>query len=271
MKIARKVVTMLVALVLMCTLLTTAALASEDGYVWVSAEQSDGTAALIMTNTTVTDGVIRVTYDSSKLTYVSTEVAEEYVAMYAVNAQQSGTVLISWVAPEAYTLTEEAVCLIRVNFTGVGETGDFVLTGTANDAQGNPVDIGDAPDKTALKVAVAEAEALDESKYTEESFAKVETALADAREVLADGLATQEEVDAAEAALRDAIAALEERIVETVPPTTGATETTEETKEPGNSTTGDDSQVMLFAVIGLASAACVIIMLVQMKKKGGRG
>ena len=63
-------------------------------------------------------------------------------------------------------------------------------------------------DKTALAAAIAEAEALNEADYTEESWAALQTALADAENVLADNDATQDEVDAAKEALEAAVAAL---------------------------------------------------------------
>ena len=64
-------------------------------------------------------------------------------------------------------------------------------------------------DVTALKAAIAEAEKLDAALYTEETYTAVQTALAEARQVLANTDATQEEVDAAAQALNDAIDALQ--------------------------------------------------------------
>ena len=60
-------------------------------------------------------------------------------------------------------------------------------------------------DKSALESAVSLAEALVEEDYTPESWAALQEALAAAKEVLANDDATQEEVDAALAALRQAI------------------------------------------------------------------
>ena len=60
-------------------------------------------------------------------------------------------------------------------------------------------------DKSALSTAIKEAEALNADEYTEESWAAVETALADAKAVYDNPEATQVEVDEATAALNAAI------------------------------------------------------------------
>ena len=67
-------------------------------------------------------------------------------------------------------------------------------------------------DKTALNERIAEAEALDENGYTEESWAKLAEALAAAKTVAEDANAAQDAVDAAAAALADAKAGLEARV-----------------------------------------------------------
>ena len=76
----------------------------------------------------------------------------------------------------------------------------------------------------ALEAAVQEAKALDESKYTEDSFAAVKEALEKAQEVLADETASQSQVDAAEAALTAAVQALKEKEEQTEPADTKALE-----------------------------------------------
>ncbi len=62
--------------------------------------------------------------------------------------------------------------------------------------------------KTSLEAAITAAEALDLTAYTDESVANLQTALAAAREVLANEAATQEEVNAATASLNAAVEAL---------------------------------------------------------------
>lgn len=272
MKIARKVVTVFALAALLCTLLATAAFAAGSGSLWLSVDRAEGTAVRIITDTVVTDGVVKLTYDSSVLTYESTEVTADYVAMYAVNAEEDGVVLISWVAPGMYTLGDEAVCLIRVNFSGTEESA-ITLTGTAHDAQGSELTFADAPDTAALADAIAAAEALDASLYTEDSYAAVAEALEAAKTVLNDTTATQAEVDSAEKALRDAIAELVKISADTG---------TEETKEPteattakpnddngDNSQTGDGSMIWVVLAVCVLSAVGVVILLIKMKPKKG--
>lgn len=277
MKIARKVVTVLTMAALLCTLFAATAFAAESGSLWAAVEQSEGTVALIVTDTTVTDGVVKVTYDSSVLTYESTEVTAEYVAMYAVNAEEAGVVLISWVAPGPYELKDESVCLIRVNFSGKEEKNSITLTGTAHGEDGKELNFADAPDTAALEKAIADAKALDESEYTEESYADVETALAAAEAVLADGTATQAEVDAAEEALRDAMDALvkdsggtETESTEDDTTESSATSATKNTEDNGgNSNTGDSSMIMVVMAVCILSAVGIVLLLVRMKSRKG--
>lgn len=274
MRIARKTVTLVTLAALLCTLLAATAFAAENGSLWAAVEQTEGTVALIVTDTTVTDGVVKVTYDSTKLTYKSTDVTAEYVAMHAVNAEEAGVVLISWVAPGPYELEDEAVCLIRVNFSGTEEENSIRLTGTAHDKDGNELSFADAPDTSALEKAIAEAGELEKSDYTEESFEALEEALAEAEEVLADSTATQEEVDAAEKALREAMDALEKVSGGTETESTKGEETesssTRNTENSGgNSNTGDSSMTTFFVALGTLSAAGIALLLVQMKSEKG--
>lgn len=72
-------------------------------------------------------------------------------------------------------------------------------------------------DKTALQKAITDAEAVDTSKYTDDSVAAMTKALNDAKTVNGNADATQADVDAAAKALNDAIQALKEKDV--TPPT----------------------------------------------------
>ena len=65
-----------------------------------------------------------------------------------------------------------------------------------------------AADASALSALIERAEALNESQYTAETWAPFAAALTQARGVLANGSATQEEVDAAQSALQQAMDAL---------------------------------------------------------------
>lgn len=211
MKRVNKFLRGLALVIVMCILMAPVAMAAETGEVWLSLSQSEngkGTNALIVTDTTVTDGLVKVTYDPEVLTYQGVMVSSEHVAMHAVNADEAGVVLISWVAPEAYEHDGSAITLIEVKFAGVSEA--VAANGLAHDDQGNALTIGTV-DTSALEEALAEAEKLNGEDYTGESWAALEDAKAAAEDVLKDPTATQEEVDAAAQALVEAMAALEEK------------------------------------------------------------
>lgn len=205
MKRVRNSARVLALALVLCMMMTMGVFAA-NGSVWITeTDTDDGTVAFIVTDTTVTDGVVAVNYDASKLTYQSVTVNESCVAMHAVNADEAGVVLISWVAPEAF-VPQGNELLIQVNFAGTSDK-DVTLEGDITGA-----DITEAPadvDKLALLKTIWQAQALDEEDYTAESWADLEEALAAAEAVYADPAATQEEVDAATAALQAAIDALE--------------------------------------------------------------
>ncbi len=95
-------------------------------------------------------------------------------------------------------------------------------------------------DKTELAKAVKAATALDKDDYTADTWAAVEDALTDAELVLAEEDATQRDVDAAEKALEDAVAALKK-------PVTGPV-------------TGDSAPIVLWTILLCLSAAAVVIL-----------
>lgn len=206
MKSVNKLLRLLAMVLVIGMMMATVAFAAETGKVWLSITGSEeDTVALIVTDTTVTDGLVKVTYDPEAMTYKGTEVTGEYVAMFSVNAEEAGTVLISWVAPEAYEADGTALTLITVSFEG---SGTAEATGVAHDAEGNELPIGSV-DTYALEEAIAKAEALTEEDYTGESWTALEEAKEAAEAVLADPTATQAQIDEAAAALEEAIAALE--------------------------------------------------------------
>ena len=205
MKRVRNSARVIALALVLCMMLTMGVFAAANGSVWITeTDTDDGTVAFIITDTTVTDGLVEVRYDADNLTYQMVTVNETYVAMHAVNADEAGVVLISWVAPEAVQ-PADSDWLIQVNFAGASDE-DVTLAGSVTGGE-----ITEAPvvDKTELQKAVLEAQGLNEDDYTAETWADLEEALAAAEAVLADPTATQEEVDAATAALRAAIDALE--------------------------------------------------------------
>lgn len=227
MKSVNKLLRLLAVVLVISMMMATVAFAAETGKVWLSVTQSGkDTVALIVTDTTVTDGLVKVTYDPEALTYKGVMVSSEYVAMHSVNAEEAGTVLISWVAPEAYEADGSALTLIEVTFEG--EDTAIEATGMAHDAEGNELPIGTV-DTSALEEAIDEAETLNGEDYTEETWTALEEAKEAAEAVLADPTATQDEVDEAAAALKEAIAALEKAPAE---PSEEPTEPSEEPTEP---------------------------------------
>lgn len=212
MKRARNSVRVIALAAALCLLLTMGVFAAENGSVWITETDTDnGTTAVVVTDAAVTDGVVTVNYDAEKLTYESVTPNDTYVAMHAVNTEDAGVVRISWVAPAAAAPAGND-WLFRVNFAGASDetvTMEGVLTGGT---------ITDAPevDKTDLQKAVLEAQGMNEEGYTAETWTGLEEALAAAEAVLADPTASQVEVDAAAAAVRAAIDALEEiQVVDT--------------------------------------------------------
>ena len=200
MKRVRNSVRVIALAVMLCMMLTMGVFAAETGSVWITETDTDaGTAAVIITDTAVTDGVVTVTYDADKLTYQGVTANETYVAMHAVNADEAGVVAISWVAPGAVD-PADTDWLIQVDFAGTSDTAAS-LAGSVTGAV--------IVDKTELEKAVLEAQGLNAEDYTAETWADLEEALAAAEAVLADPTPTQEEVDAAAAALRAAMDALE--------------------------------------------------------------
>lgn len=242
MKLAGKAVTALLLAALMVLMLPMAAFAAEDGKVWLAVSEEDGmTAAVIVADTLVTDGLVVMTYDSEKLTYVGVETEDTYVAMHAVNAEKPGVVKISWVAPGPYETDGSAFGLICVLFEGVEEESTITINGTAYDDEGNTVVVGAGVDTSALEKAIADAEAVKKDKYTDESVAAMEDALEAAKVVLADPLKTQSEVDAAAKTLRDFINALKQ-------------------VEVSSAETGDETLVGMFMVLAVTSAAALVVM-----------
>lgn len=220
MKFAKKAVTAMLLAALMIVMLPVSAFAAEDGKLWLSVSEENGeTAALVVANTQVTDGLVVVTYDSEALTYIGLTAMDDCVAKFAVNSDESGIVKISWVAPGPYEVDGNAFAIFNLQFEGVEEESTVKLNGVAHDDAGNVVSVGEGVDTAALEQAISDAKAVNKDKYTDESVAALEKALADAEAMLAASQKTQEQVDAAAKTLRDAINGL--KVIETVSPGTG--------------------------------------------------
>lgn len=209
MKHVKKIACTLVLAALFCAMLAMAVSAADDGAIWLNTVQNDDTATVfIVTDATVTDGLVEITYDAETMEVENVVPDEAYVAHYSINGNEDGVMKIAWVAPKPYETNGKGVSPISVRFRIKGEAA-ATMTGTAYDKDGNEVPICDALDTSELEKAILEAEALDEDKYTEESWAALAEAVDSGEAVLNDPTATQAEVDAATAAIRSAIEALE--------------------------------------------------------------
>ena len=123
-----------------------------------------------------------------------------------------------WLGAEGNFAEEKKVTFAETFEVKAGDVFIFAVDANGNDSyDGGRLSVAitavDEPApggavKTELETAVAEAQALNEADYTEESWAALQTALADAENVLADNDATQDKVDAAKEALEAAVAAL---------------------------------------------------------------
>ena len=183
-----------------------------------------GSATITATDSAGHDTTCRVTVTAVTLTGVTltgtTQEGETLTANITPTAAVSAST-IRWYRVDAdsngadiplnnnnnttYTLTTDDVDhQIKVSVTGAGN-----YTGTVT-ATSDTV-IAAETDTTELAQAIKDAEALNSTDYTEDSWADLQAALSAAKETLADETATQDDVDAAAKALTDAIAALEEK------------------------------------------------------------
>ena len=98
MKSVKRTARMMALAVAVCMLLTMSVFATETGSFWAAESSAEGEAAVMGTGV-VTDGVVEMTYDADALSPEDLQVNEKYVAMYSVNAEEEGVLLIAWVAP----------------------------------------------------------------------------------------------------------------------------------------------------------------------------
>ena len=167
----------------------------------------------------ITNGSITLQYDASVLTVADVKVSDAY-AMNSVNTETAGTVTLTWVGSE---LTADKSLMLTLQLeVAEGTVKDLTYTAVSNGcftdtaavevADASVTMAFDAPvDTTELEKAIAAAEAVDSSKYTQESYAVLTAALNNAMSVLTSADATQETVNAAAKAIYDAIAGLAEK------------------------------------------------------------
>ena len=113
--------------------------------------------------------------------------------------------------PRSYKAVETAIALAEEVLADPAATQSAVNAAeeTLNNAMAS-LECKILKDTSKLIRAITKANCLDKSKYTEESYAAVEEALANAKAVLADPYAKQQDVDQAAKALNDAMDALVE-------------------------------------------------------------
>lgn len=129
-----------------------------------------------------------------------------------------------------------------------------------------------AADTGALTEALEAVKNLNKTEYTEESWAALEKAVADAYAVLDNADATQEEIDAATEAVYAAITALE-RTTPVVPEDPGKPSAPSDGNEPAGGQddavkTGDTTPVMV-PVIGMICAVAAVVLLLYKKRYSG--
>lgn len=149
MKIARKMLCAMIAVMILCAMLAMPAFAAETGHLWLNVKgaQQKNTTVVVCADTTVTNGMVEVHYDASKMTYKDISVNEAYVANVAVNTDTEGVVKIAWVAPGYFETDEAELDLINVRFEGVADAQEIAVSGKVYDAEGQLVEIISAAQK----------------------------------------------------------------------------------------------------------------------------
>lgn len=215
MKRVTNTIRVLAMVMMVCMLLTTVVFAAPTGSAWLNVEESKAdrtTTAAIMADVAVTDGLVTITYDSDALTYKGLTVDRTKVAMHAVNADEPGTIKISWVAPLENKKGNNGKGqnkknpLIQVEFTGTSD--EITISGDFYTADGTVISLA-ALDTSALEELIATAESLNKKDYTSPSYNAVKKALKNAQKLLEDDNVTQEEIDEAAQELKDALDNLE--------------------------------------------------------------
>ena len=148
------------------------------------------------------------TNDAGIVSYTFGDLDNDQTFTFAVRKNQTAPTGEIWVCEEKHVVvTDAASKIVTVDDTAIADVKEIVFTLTK---EGDPT----RADKTALKKVIAQAEALDASAYTEESFAKVTAELENAIAVDENADATQAEVDEAANALEEAISNLVKESIE---------------------------------------------------------
>lgn len=135
--------------VLFCAMMPMSALAATvDNDVWIDAKSGtvNGSQLVVSveTNGKATDGLLKITYDSSAVSCTEESVVfDESVEMYSVNAEEEGVLKISYLSGDAIP----AGGFVDVNFTVASEDisaedAGVKLSGEANTADGSSLTVG---------------------------------------------------------------------------------------------------------------------------------
>ncbi len=215
---------------------------------WVAPEAYEADAAHWLVKVTFSgEGAVAMTGtvngpDGSQITQTTLDKSElEKAILEAKGLYEDDYTPISWDTLEkALSIAEEALDDPTATQSKVNAAAETLNNGIAS------LELKLFTNNAELYKAILRAQGLCEDRYTEESWAALEEALANAKAVMNDRNATQKEIDEAAAALNAAIDALELKDVE-VPtePTqpsepeipeesTEATEPSEPSEEPGS-------------------------------------
>lgn len=293
MRNIRKLSVILALCLVLALLPVTSAGAAEGGSIWLrhSATEEDYTIALVA-DTAIGSGVITITYNIDVYTFQELTVDSAFVAAYALNDKEAGTIRISWVGTGADSGAHVPMRLrFDANFlTSLDATID--LSGSIYSASGEEVAITGL-DFGAFNAVARQAEKLKAEDYTADSFAAVQAALAAANAQANVETVSQAQVDAATQSLKAAIDALVVYVPEPEPTDPPATEPTPtepkptdpkptEPTQPGSTpakpqpTTqtpapapkGDNGWMLIaLAVLGLLAVAAAVVIL---KKRGSK-
>lgn len=188
--------------------------------------------------------------------------------------------------PDAPNYSVSAVASELVENTTAKPVADYYgteLTDGQNDIGAHEYKETVVPvDKTELTDLVADAEEIDEETYTEESYNALTKAVEDAKAVLADEDATQDEVDAVLEALQDAIDGLTVKKDDETPgddetsgddeisgddATSGDDETSDDDATSESVKTGDDTPIGMYMIIMLAAAVVVFTTVIEKNRR----
>lgn len=231
----KKIIAMVMAVAMMLSLAAICSFAAVDGYTvdGVVAVPENGKTTLSI-SVSVPEGanlagvMVDVTYNTDKLTLdsVDTSVADGVLAGWAKDtlSKDDGVYRIQafTAAPKSDNVLNASAKLATISFNLAArndielEDGDVKLTvSDASNLDAESVDANFSTsvkiltvDKSGLEAAIAQAKALKESEYTEDSFKAVSSALSAAEEVFAATGVSQSAIDKAVSDLNAAIEAL---------------------------------------------------------------